>query len=355
MDDAAEPELTHDLHPDDRRVLVSDEPLNAEAGAAALVAPVTPREAHFVRCHFDRPRLDVGTHRLVVDGALAEPFAIDLGELSELPQRSVTVTLECAGNDRLGMAPLPTGEPWSRGAVSTASWSGVPLALLLERAGVRDDAVEILVCGADSGRPDESEREQSFARALPLDKACDPSVLLALEMNGAPIPVEHGAPVRLIVPGWYGMASVKWVARITALTQPFDGWFQRRYQYDDGSELRPVDVVRVKSLLVAPEPSATLPRGSIEAVGWAWSGAGPIAAVELSLDGGAWQPARLDAPLAPHAWRRFTLDVAVATPGRHTLCARARDHAGRVQPDRPSWNRYGYGNNAIAPVVFYAI
>lgn len=356
MDDASEPDLTHDLHPDDRRVLVRDQPLNAEAGAAALVAAVTPRDAHYVRCHFEPPRLDRGAHAIVVDGALAEPFSISVVELAELPQRSVTVTLECAGGDRLGMSPMPGGEPWGRGAVSTASWSGVPLAQLLERAGLRDDVVEILVVGADRGDPGEGAREQPYARALPLEKARDPSVLLALEMNGGPIPVEHGAPVRLIVPGWYGMASVKWVARVSALTKPFAGWFQHdRYVYDDGLEVRPVDVVRVKSMIVAPEANAAVRRGRLAVAGWAWSGAGPIAAVEISLDGGAWLPARLDATLAPHAWRRFTVELEVTAPGRHTLRTRARDAAGRVQPDQPPWNRHGYGNNAVAPLLFYAV
>lgn len=351
-----EPLLTHELHPDDRRRLVRDEPLNAEAGEAALATPLTPPESHFVRCHFAVPRLDAATHRLVVDGAVATPLTLGAGELAQLPHRSVTVTLECAGNDRLGMAPLPEGEPWGRGAVSTASWSGPPLALLLERAGLRDDAVEILFAGADRGAPSDGEREQAFARALPLDKARDGGVIVAVEMNGAPLPVEHGGPARLIVPGWYGMASVKWIERITALTQPFDGWFQRdRYVYDDSDGVRPVDVTRVKSTLVAPADHSAVTRGRVDAWGWAWSGAGPIARVELSLDGGAWQEARLDPPLAPHAWRRFALALTVDVPGRHTLRARAHDAAGRVQPDRAVWNKHGYGNNAVQTVVFSVV
>jgi DMSO/TMAO reductase YedYZ molybdopterin-dependent catalytic subunit len=353
MDDEPEPQLTRAILPDHGRTPVREQPLNAEASATALELPVTPRHAHYVRCHFNVPRLDAATHRLVVDGAVAAPFTVGVAELAALPQRSVTVTLECAGNDRLGMQPLPAGEPWGHGAASTASWSGVPLALLLERAGVRDDVVEVLLTGADRGVPGEGARPQAFARALPLDKARDPSVLVAVEMNGRPIPVEHGAPARLVVPGWYGMASVKWMARITALTQPFDGWFQRaRYVYDDAEGARPVDVMRVKATVTAPADQATLPRGRVTVAGWAWSGAGPIAGVELSLDGGPWQPARLDAPLAPHAWRRFVLDVDVGAPGRHTLRARARDAAGRLQPDRAAWNRYGYGNNGIHVVVF---
>ena len=356
MDDTHDPELTHDLHPDDRRVVIRETPFNAEAGAPALMAAITPREAHYVRCNFDVPALDRAAHAVAVEGAVAERFALRADELSTLPQRSVTVTLECAGNQRLAMAPLPPGQPWDRGAVSTASWTGVPLALVLDRAGVRDDAVEILVVGADAGVPAGAVDRVPFARALPLDKARDPNVILAVEMNGAPLPIEHGAPARLVVPGWYGMASVKWVARIAALTEPFQGWFQsQRYVYKNGRDARPVDVGRVKSLLVAPEPNVGLARGRIEIWGWAWSGAAPIAGVDVALDDNEFLPAELDAPLAPHAWRRFALALEVRAPGRHTLRTRARDAAGRVQPDAPAWNEYGYGNNAALPTTFYVL
>jgi DMSO/TMAO reductase YedYZ molybdopterin-dependent catalytic subunit len=291
--------LTEELHPDDRLVVVKAEPLNAETAHPALASPLTPSGAHYVRSNFALPDAAPDT-RIRVEGAVADPFTIDARELAELPQRSVTVTLECAGNSRVEMAPLPSGEPWQRGAVSTASWTGVPLALLLERAGLRDDVDEILVTGADRGTPSGGDGETPFQRALPLDKASDPNVILALEMNGQPLPREHGAPVRLVVPGWYGMASVKWVTRIAALTAPFDGWFQsERYVYADGRERRPVDVMRVKSMIVAPESGTGVRGGRVEIWGWAWSGAAPIARVDVSLDGGEWLEARLDPPRAP--------------------------------------------------------
>jgi DMSO/TMAO reductase YedYZ molybdopterin-dependent catalytic subunit len=356
MDDPREPdELTHELHPDDRRLVVKESPLNAEAAHPALAAAITPPGAHYVRSNFDAPAIDAAEHLIAVEGAVAEPFTLAAHDLASLPQRSVTVTLECAGNSRMGMSPLPHGEPWATGAVSTASWSGPSLATLLDRAGLRDDVIEILVSGADRGTPSGAREATRFARALPLDRARDPDVILAVEMNGSPLPPEHGAPARLIVPGWYGMASVKWVARIAALTTPYEGWFQHeRYVYLNGRERRPVDVVRVKSMIVAPEGNTGVARGRVTVWGWAWSGAAPVAAVDVALDGEAWQPAALDPPLAPHAWRRFTASIDVAAAGRHVLRARARDAAGRVQPDVAAWNEHGYGNNAIAPVLFYA-
>ena len=317
----------------------------------ALRYPVTPIGLHYLLTHYDVPDVAPDGWRLAIGG-----LELSLDDLRARPVAEHTVTMECAGNGRTGMAPLPSGEPWMHGAVGTASWSGVPLALLLDRAGLRDDVVEILISGADRGTPSGSRSETRFARALPLDKAMDPNVILAVEMNGRPLSVEHGAPARLVVPGWYGMASVKWVARIAALTEPFEGWFQReRYVYERDHEKRPVDVVRVKSMIVAPESGHGVGRGRVLVWGWAWSGAAPIAAVELCVDSGEWQTATLDPPLAPHAWRRFAKVVEIAEPGRHVVRSRARDEAGRVQPDVAPWNKHGYGNNAIVPVPFHVV
>lgn len=352
-----EHDLTHPIHPDDRHVVVRATPACAETGPAALGAALTPIGAHFVRSHFEPPPIASAAMPVIVDGAVAAPLSLGVPELRALPQHSVTVTLECAGGSRLGMQPLPRGVPFGHGAVSTASWTGVPLGVVLDRAGVRDDVLEIVVTGADRGRPAGAPGPLPYARALPLDKAHDPDVILALEMNGAPVPIEHGAPVRLIVPGWYGMASVKWVARLTAVAAPFGGWYQaERYVYVDAQGgRRPVDVMRVKSLVVAPEDGATLGRGRIRVWGWAWSGAAPVAAVDVALDDGSFRAARLDRPLAPHAWRRFHLDVDVRDAGRHTLRSRARDAAGRVQPEVAPWNQLGYGNNAVATTAFHVI
>jgi DMSO/TMAO reductase YedYZ molybdopterin-dependent catalytic subunit len=335
------------------RIIVKADPLNAEASPTTLAATITPIAGHYVRAHFPTPHMDARSHRIAVLGGVARPRSFAPDELRRFATRTVTTTLECAGNGRLGMVPLPPGEPWAEGAVSTAVWSGAPLADLLAEVGLRDDTVEILVEGADMGWPEGSPAPCRFARALPLDKALDRDVLLAWEMNGQPLPVEHGAPVRLIVPGWYGMASVKWVARIVALSEPFTGWLQsERYVYvpAKGSP-RPVTTMRVRSLIVAPTAGARLPRGVVRVSGWAWSGHGAIARVEVALDE-SWTAARLAAPPTPHAWTRFALDLDVTAAGRHTLRARATDAAGHVQPDVTEWNAYGYGNNAVVTVPF---
>jgi DMSO/TMAO reductase YedYZ molybdopterin-dependent catalytic subunit len=336
------------------RLVISLEPRNLETAPAALAEAVTPLEAHYVRNHFPLPEI-AEDHRIAVEGAVATPFELSPEALYERPWRSLAVTLECAGNGRSGMMPLPKGEVWGRGGVSTALWSGVPLRDVLHEAGLRDDVCEILVEGADAGAPEEAPGQVRFARSLPIDKALDPETLLALEMNQEPLPREHGAPVRLVVPGWYGMASVKWVTRITALTRPFEGYFQReRYVYDDTGQ--PVTQMRVKSLIINPSAGAVVPRGRVRVEGWAWSGSGSVTSVEVATDGGEdWQPAQLEPALSPYRWSRFFIDVELPLPGRHALRARARDEAGDVQPDLPEWNRHGYGNNAIWPVLIQVV
>ena len=335
-------------------VVVRPAPPNAEVRPETLAFPVTPTELHFRRNNFAVPELDAATHRVAVGGAVLHPFDLDLAGLRALPQRTLTVTLECAGNSRAGMIPLPRGELWQDGAVSTASWRGTSLESVLERAGLKKDVIEILVEGADEGTPRDVSAPTHFARSLPLPNAFDPNTLLALEMNGEPIPATHGAPVRLVVPGWYGMASVKWVRTITALTEPFTGYFQRqryRYEYENGQAPVPVTAMRVKSRIISPAEGEEVPTGTVQVRGWAWSGAGEVSRVEVAVDGNSpWQEARLLDPVSEHAWRPWEWEWDAAEPGRHALRCRATDAAGNVQPELATWNRHGYGNNAIRSV-----
>lgn len=337
-------------------VVVNADPPNAEAPAAALAHAVTPAAAVYVRTNFGVPDAAALGDGLAVDGAVRAPLRLAWGELRAMPQRTVVATMECAGNDRVAMRPLPAGEPWRTGAVSTAEWTGVPLAALLDAAGLGTDAVEVLAVGADAGPRTDADAPGPvrFARSLPRADALRPDTLVALAMNGEPLTPAHGAPARLLVPGWYGMASVKWLTRLEALAAPFDGYFQRRrYVYDDGTgAAHPVSRARVKSAIVGPAEGARVGRGPVAVWGWAWSGHGAVTAVEVAHAGGdAWAPARVEPGASPHAWSRWEATVPLDAPGRYVLRSRARDASGAVQPDLPPWNRLGYGNNAVRAVV----
>lgn len=327
--------------------VVRSHPLCAETPVSVLAIPITPPESVYIRSNFDTPPLN-RSHRLVIGGAVAAPFDMGMDDLAALPQHTVTVTMECAGNWRLGMDPVPTGEPWKYGAVSTTRWSGVPLAALLARAGVAADAVEVLASGADAGERDDADGIVQFQRSLPLSAALAPDTLVATHMDGTPLTADHGAPVRLIVPGWYGMASVKWLARLDVITSPFTGYFQRkRYVYETPDGVVPVSQALVKSMIVAPVDGTT---GPVETVrGWAWSGGGPITAVEVQVNDGPWMSAELGAPASRWAWTPFTY-AGPLPAGTITLRSRATDTTGAVQPERIVWNRLGYGNNAIRAV-----
>lgn len=332
--------------------VVRAHPLCAETPAAVLTAPITPAASVYVRSNFDTPPLDQ-THRVVIGGAVASPFEIGLAELAALPQHTVTVTMECAGNWRLGMDPVPTGEPWRFGAVSTTTWSGVPVRALLERAGVLAEGVELLARAADAGPRDDADGDVRFERSVPLAVALSPDTLVATHMDGAPLTSDHGAPVRLIVPGWYGMASVKWLAALEVLTTPFDGYFQRqRYVYQRPDGVSPVGEALVKSMIVAPLDGAWCAR-EVTVHGWAWSGAAPIAQVELQVNGGDWQRATLGGALSRWAWTPFTHALSLPA-GAVSLRSRATDASGASQPERIVWNALGYGNNAIRTITVTA-
>ena len=324
-------------------------PLNGETPPAALAAAVTPTVHVYVRTNFGVPTIDVRTHRIDVVGAVSAPFSVGVADLEALEQTTSLVTMECAGNDRTKIVPPVEGEPWTGGAVSTVRWSGVPLRTILDRAHIDPRAVAVLFEGADRGHVESAGKTIGFARSLPLSDALHPDTLLATMMNGEPIPPRYGAPVRLVVPGWFGMASVKWLRRIEVLTSPFDGYFQtQRYVYDDGRSSAPVTRMRVKSLIAEPVAGSTVPSGITRISGWAWSGDGPIAGVDVSQgDGGEWHAARLHAPESTSAWVRWEIEMKLDGPGPCVLRSRACDGVGNVQPVQPPWNELGYGNNAI--------
>jgi len=335
-------------------VPIETSPFNAETPMQALSEPLTPSQLFYVRNHFEMPHIDEGTWRLTVDGAVERRLELSLEELQNRPQRTEAVTLECAGNGRTGLVPMPEGTPWNQGAVGTARFTGTPLSLLLSQANPLSNAVEVFFVGADEGDVG-GGRIERFARSLPLDVARDPKTLLVWAMNGEPLSREHGFPVRLVLPRWYGIASVKWLANISVLTQPFSGYFQtEQYLYvnERGTpELTPVTLMRVRAVIGRPSDGTEVALGSMEIAGTAWSGSGSIGRVEVSTDEGhSWSEAELGSAPSLHAatpWR-FAWDI--ERPGTYTLIARATDAAGNSQPREPVWNANGYGNNAVHSV-----
>lgn len=312
-----------------------------------LREPITPVGLHYLLIHFDIPAVDAATWRLEVGDA---SFTLD--ELQARERVTAPVTLECAGNGRALLGgERAASQPWLHEAVGNAEWTGTPLAPVLRETGLADDAVEIVFTGADRGV--QGGVEHDYQRSLPLAEALRDDVLLAYEMNGAPLPPQHGYPLRLVVPGWYGMTHVKWLRRIEAIQEPFGGWQQTdAYLIDDV----PVTRMLPRALMVPPGIPDFLSRerfvdeGRHAIVGRAWSGQGEIVRVGVSDDGGqTWADAALDPPLGEHAWRGWRFDWD-ARPGEHELLCRATDAAGNVQPLEGSWNHGGYQNNAVQRV-----
>jgi rhodanese-related sulfurtransferase/glyoxylase-like metal-dependent hydrolase (beta-lactamase superfamily II) len=332
-------------------------PLNCETSIPALIGGVVmPNARFYVRNHFATPGLDAATWRLEVGGLVGRPLRLGYRDLRNMRSQTTVATLECAGNGRSMLSPPTDGEQWRLGAVSTAEWTGVPLIEVLDRAGPLAGAAAVVFRGADRGTVEGSAEPVWFERALGLDDARGVEALLAYAMNGEPLPVEHGYPVRLIVPGWYAVASVKWLTHIEVTASPFQGFFQtQRYVYERQQEGRtvrePVRLQQVRSLITEPATGDDPAVGDLIVRGVAWSGAAPIATVEVSVGDGPWQRAQLIGDRPRHSWQWWELPTRVDHPGPATLRARATDLAGRTQPDQPEWNRLGYGANAIQVVA----
>ncbi len=319
----------------------------------ALRYDVTPVGLHYLLVHYDIPDLDPLAWALRIDGHVDHELTLDLAAIQAGPQVTLQVTLECAGNGRARLVPRPISQPWLDEAVGTAEWTGTPLAPLLHRAGIRDGAVDVAFTGADHGV--ERGVEQDYQRGLPLAEALRDDVLLVHTMNGQPLPPQHGAPVRLLVPGWYGMAQVKWLTRISVLNASFDGYQNvsaYRVKQDPDEDGEPVTRIRPRALVRPPGfPEVQtririLDRGTHELTGRAWSGWAPVTRVEVSVDGGeTWADAGLGAEPDTYAWRAWRWTWNAETPGRYEVCTRATDATGNVQPVEQPWNRQGMANN----------
>ncbi|MBO1268299.1 sulfite oxidase [Arthrobacter cavernae] len=316
----------------------------------ALREDITPAGLHYILTHFDIPHIDAETWSLRIGGAVSREIELSLDDIMARPAVTTPVTLECAGNGRSLLKPRPLSTPWVLGAVGTASWTGTPLAPILASSGLADDAVELVFTGADYGI--QGGTEEPFARSLTVAEAMRPEVMLVYGMNGSPLPPQHGFPLRLLVPGWYGMASVKWLASIEAVTGRFEGFQQAvAYHYLQGPEGPglPVTRIRVRSLMVPPgipdffTRKRVVEAGPVMLRGRAWSGHGEIERVEVGIDG-EWMPANLDPPAGDFAWSGWSM-VWLATPGEHELRCRAMDSSGALQQTTQVWNYQGMGNN----------
>lgn len=319
------------------------EPANLEFPMASLSAWLVPSDRFFVRSHFAVPKIDPAKWTLKVEGAVARPGDYTLEQLRQLPTATMPLTIECAGNGRVFLSPKVRGVAWQTGAVGNADWTGLRLGEILSRAGVSDKAVDVVLEGADRGvvaDDPKSPGEIAFARSLPIRKAMNAEVLLAHSMNGAPLTPEHGAPLRAVVGGWYGMASVKWLTRIVVLERQFEGFWQTFdysvFQRERGLPvMTPIQAMALKSVISRPALGEQVPRNAEFLVhGAAWAGENNIDRVELSVDGGkTWRDAALNPQSAPFCWRLWSFNWRTpATPGNVTLMARATDSRGRTQP-----------------------
>ena len=336
------------------------EPLNLEMPFGSLDGFITPVDRVFVRSHFSIPQIDVKTWRLKIEGEVETPLELTYDEVHAMASRTVAVTMECAGNGRAFLTPAASGAQWERGAVSNAEWTGVLLSEVLRRAGLKHSVREVIFEGADRGEikePPGPAGKIHYARSLPLPKA-NADVLLAFKMNGEELTPAHGAPLRLIVPGWYGMASVKWLTRIIASAQPFNGYYQTiDYAYwergPSAPTLVPITEMQVKAQIARPGFADAVHAGELYRIcGAAWTTEAEITKVEISTNSGAtWHDTHLLGEPIRNAWRLWEYDWQVPTkPGKATLLARATDSEGRTQPTERDHDRRSYLVNHLFPI-----
>lgn len=339
----------------ERLIVRSMNPEDLETPAHLLTSWITPNDLFFVRSHFYTPSISGEGWVLRVDGEVTSPLTLTLDDLRRLPSHAAVVTLQCAGNGRAFFEPPVAGVQWEKGAVGTARWTGVRLADVLRQAGARLSARYVWLDGADRG----IGRAPDFVRQVPMNKAMQSETLLAYEMNGQPLPLPHGLPLRAIVPGWEGAYSVKWLTHIQVSDREHDGPFvQSGYRYPKrpvqpgtlvaAADTEPLQALPVKSLITSPATGANVPVGPVSISGFAWAGEAAIRRVDVSTDGGrTWTQARLGQDRAPYAWRQFQHTWRPSEPGSFVVLSRASDDLGRVQPIVPEWNPSGYLWNAV--------
>jgi len=345
----------------DGKIVRSEDPLNLEMPFEKLDGFITPTEAFYVRTHFPIPKIDKNKWRLRVEGEVKKPFELGYDELLKLKSRKIPVTLECAGNNRNFLEPKVKGVQWGLGAVGNAEWTGVRLSILLDRAGVHSGAGEVILEGADGGKLDDPKGpagELKFARSIPLTKA-RADVLLAYKMNEVDLPAQHGFPLRAIVPGWYAMASIKWLERIIVTNKPFTGYYQTLdYAYwkrrGEIADLVPLSEIAIKAEIARPAQGEIISANSkVRIHGAAWTSDDEITKVEVSTDGGSvWSEAKLIGAAKRNAWRLWEFNWKTPSkPGKQKLIARATDSQGRTQPIERDPDRGTYMINHLLPIT----
>jgi DMSO/TMAO reductase YedYZ molybdopterin-dependent catalytic subunit len=345
-------------------IIRQKEPVNLESPFDQLDSFLTPTDLFYIRSHFPTPTLDPASYRLRIDGAVRSPCSFSYKELRDMPSETRVAALECAGNGRVFLVPQVPGAQWELGAVGNAEWTGVPLAALLERAGLEGDACEVVLAGADRGTPKEEPVPPtpiSYARGIPRAKALQREVLIAYQMNGRDLTPDHGFPVRAVVLGHYGMACVKWLTHIRAVRKPFQGYWQTSdygyWDYLDGNAVRrALGEMKLKSQIARPRVYETLAPNRVYTVcGAAWAGETEVTGIAVSTDGGkTWARGEFIDPPQRYAWRRWSYDwLTPAAPGRYTLLSRATDASGATQPEKHDPNHGTYVINHPLPIEVF--
>jgi sulfite oxidase len=334
----------------EKLIVRSLRPPDFETPVALLDSFITPNDLFYVRSHLPVPQVDPSAWTLKIGGEVNSPISLTLDEIKKLPAVTVTMTLECAGNGRAFFEPALAGIQWEKGAVGTARFTGARMSDVLKKAGVKTSGINVEMHAAD--RPPGTM--PAFVRQVPMAKAMHPDTILAWDMNGQPIPLPHGSPLRAIVPGWEGAYSIKWLNALNVLAKDSDSfWVATGYRYPnrriapgaavDAKDMEPLTGLVVKSLLTTPANGATVPAGKIAVGGFAWAGENDITRVDISTDNGVtWQPARLTGEQARFTWRRFEHVLNAAKPQSYLILSRATDSKGNVQPAVSQWNPSGY-------------
>lgn len=334
----------------EKLIVRSMRPPDFETPVALLDSFITPNDLFYVRSHLPVPQVDAAAWSLKVGGEVNSPLALSLDEVKKLPAVTITTTLECAGNGRAFFEPALAGIQWEKGAVGTARFTGARLSDILKKAGVKTSGLNVEMHAAD--RP--LGTMPAFVRQVPMAKAMHPDTIIAWDMNGQPIPLPHGSPLRAIIPGWEGAYSVKWLNALNVLAKDSDSfWVATGYRYPnrrvapgsavDAKDMEPLTGLVVKSLITTPANGATFPAGKVAVGGFAWAGENDITKVDISIDNGStWQPARLTGEQARFTWRRFEFELNATKPQSYLILSRATDSKGNVQPAVSQWNPSGY-------------